>query len=90
MGIPNLVKPELTKIDLSRLKQDYIKYNSAGVLTPDANTWWQNFLDDFEENYASIPVTNPVWYLDRLKVIRETTQVHHNPPLAPNVPENTP
>lgn len=79
MGIPNLVKPELTKIDLSRLKQDF---TTVLLCSPDTNTWWQSFLDDFEENYTSLSDTHPVWYLDRLKVM---TQVHHNP--ATNVPE---
>ena len=70
---------------MPRLKQDSMKYNSAGVFPAEVNTWWQCFLDKFEENYGSLPDNPPAWYLDQLKMIRASSQRVTN--AAPTVPE---
>ena len=73
-GSRMLVKPDITKVDLPRLKQDSIKYSSAGVFPSPVNMWWQCFLDEFEVKYAHLPDNPPAWYLDHLKMIRATSQ----------------
>jgi len=42
------------------------KYSEAGVFTDQATLWWQEFLDNFESNYASTPQQTPPWTLDHL------------------------
>ena len=70
---------------MPRLKQDSVRYNSAGVFSTGANTWWQCFLDTFEDDYASIPDSPPAWYLDQLKMIRASSQRVADP--VPTIPE---
>ena len=85
MGSPNLVEPDLTKVDLPHLQRDIVKYTEAGVLPPEAEAWWQQFLDDFVESYGSSPETLPAWYLDDLGTIRQSCTPPVTP--APSIPE---
>lgn len=80
-----MVTPDLSKVDLPRLQHDAVKYNEAGVYSPSANMWWQEFLRDFQEKYGSTPSVTPAWYLDELKSIRQFSSPPCNP--APNIAE---
>lgn len=82
-GTPNLVLPDLTKIDLPHLKRDITKYVVAGVFTAEAESWWKAFLDTFEDTFGTTPPT-PMWYLQKLKLLISNS----GPSLAhqPNVP----
>ena len=50
IGHPSLVKPNLDKIDLQRLKGDVKKYEVSGALSRDACAYWKSFLGNFYKN----------------------------------------
>ena len=74
-GSPTLVTPDLCKIDLPHLMRDIIKYNAAGIFSPATYSWWEDFLQNFEDRYASIPNIIPPWYLSELLKIRHPSDL---------------
>ena len=83
-GIPDLVQPSLSKMDLPRLVLDTPKYCNSGIFHEDAKTWWSTFISNFEETYGSIPTVKPNWPLD----IINSLEVNATPCVEPTVPGN--
>ncbi len=69
-----MVTPDLTKVDLPHLQRDAVKYNDAGVLSSEANVWWQHFIGNFESSYGSTPEDTPMWHLEELVRIRQKSE----------------
>lgn len=83
-GVPNLVKPDLTKLDFPHLEQDIPKYFSAGVFHKDAMVWWESFLSNVASRYGNFPSVMPEWPLDTLK----STRAPERPKVAePTIPD---
>jgi hypothetical protein len=65
--VPDVVEPNMSKVDFPRLSQDAPKYYKSGVFHDDAKNWWESFILNFEDTYGTTPSTNPPWPLDILK-----------------------
>ena len=62
-GVPSLVQPSGTKIDIEQLRHDIPKYNA---LSEGDKQWWLQFLEETESGLNSTVSTCSTWPLEEL------------------------
>ena len=70
-GLPKLIQPDVSKLNIEKLKQDIPKYSLHFDLQ--TKKWWENFLD----NEAHIVTPSPNWILPMLNVQEENRPIVH-------------
>ena len=74
-GVPKLIEPEKSKLNLEKLRQDIPKYH----LHFDSETikWWEEFLD----SEGPVPSVGPEWMLPKLRrqPVAQPAQLQTNP-----------
>jgi len=65
-GNPNLVKPDVSKLNLDKIKQDLPKNRLH--FDEDTQKWWEAFLNDGGSTATARP---PTWILDALRPAKD-------------------
>ena len=70
-GIPELVKPNIEKIPLHKLRQDLPKLSAK--FDPATENWWDTFLGDLENGKSK----ETTWFLKSLKIAEDALTQHY-------------
>ena len=65
-----MVKPSLSKQDISQMKKDLPKYEATGLFPAGTKEKWEELLENFDARYSQEP-RNPMWHLDMFKKVSE-------------------
>ena len=60
-GVPDILHPNLAKVDLDLLNLDIGKYYKAGLFPEQVYSCWKGFLENFPESYGQVPEITPQW-----------------------------
>lgn len=71
-GIPLLVAPNCTKVDLTTLKSDIPKYGTAG-LGPVTVQWWKAFVDMLESTMTAQKERLSSWLFSELVGLKQSS-----------------